>query len=148
MKRYLLFTFAQYEPSGGWNDFNSSYDSLERALVAAAKRDHSMERFQILDTKTWLIVADDVTGLYNKPSKVKPKVLQAIEAFGQYWATKAAVYHRVNDGHNRLVISMNHDADTLVVQYYDKTIAQANPSDLFGADGKPIIGQILAPTID
>lgn len=33
-KRYWLFTFAQYEPSGGMLDFAGSFDSLEQCMDA------------------------------------------------------------------------------------------------------------------
>lgn len=32
MNRYLLFTFDGYYPSGGWNDFQGSFDSIEEAV--------------------------------------------------------------------------------------------------------------------
>lgn len=34
MKRYLLFTGYNYYPSGGWDDFNSAWDTLEEAKDA------------------------------------------------------------------------------------------------------------------
>lgn len=33
MKRYLLFMYDQYYPSGGWGDFKGSFDTLEEALA-------------------------------------------------------------------------------------------------------------------
>jgi hypothetical protein len=35
MKRYLLFCYSQYYPSGGWNDFEGSFDTIEDAQNAA-----------------------------------------------------------------------------------------------------------------
>jgi len=29
MKRYLLFGYDQYYPSGGWTDYKGSFDSIE-----------------------------------------------------------------------------------------------------------------------
>ena len=66
MKRYLLFTFPTYVPAGGWNDFHSQHDCLSEALMAAAKREHSMNHFQIVDTQSAQIVADDITGIIKK----------------------------------------------------------------------------------
>ncbi len=35
MKRYLLFAGSCYYPSGGWSDFENSFDTLEEAVDAA-----------------------------------------------------------------------------------------------------------------
>jgi len=35
MKRYLLFAYESYYPSGGKNDEVGSYDTLEEAVAAA-----------------------------------------------------------------------------------------------------------------
>lgn len=32
MKRYALFEFDQYYPSGGWSDFVNSFDSVDEAV--------------------------------------------------------------------------------------------------------------------
>ena len=54
MKRFLLFTFDDYYPSGGWDDFTSAHDTEVEALVAAAnaKRDN----WQIVDTTIMMVV--------------------------------------------------------------------------------------------
>lgn len=31
MKRYLLFRFDRFYPTGGWNDFSAAYDTIEEA---------------------------------------------------------------------------------------------------------------------
>ncbi len=31
MKRFAAFSFGQYYPDGGWNDFVGTYDTLEEA---------------------------------------------------------------------------------------------------------------------
>lgn len=33
MKRYLVFSFDQYYPCGGWNDFKGSFDTYEEAYA-------------------------------------------------------------------------------------------------------------------
>lgn len=34
LKRYLLFCMYNYYPTGGWNDFSDSFDTLELAVEA------------------------------------------------------------------------------------------------------------------
>lgn len=31
LKRYLVFSYPDYYPGGGWNDFEGSFDTLEEA---------------------------------------------------------------------------------------------------------------------
>jgi hypothetical protein len=50
MKRYLLFSFDHYYPSGGWYDFDSSSDSYQE-LVDKAK-ELNQEYWHIVDTET------------------------------------------------------------------------------------------------
>ena len=33
LKRYMLFRFSTYYPSGGWNDFVASFDTLDEAVA-------------------------------------------------------------------------------------------------------------------
>jgi hypothetical protein len=47
MKRYLLFVFNGNYPSGGWNDFDGSFDNLKDAMKSAA--DTTFDNFQIVD---------------------------------------------------------------------------------------------------
>lgn len=55
MKQYLLFGFDQYYPSGGWNDFLDSFDSVEEATMDCHKYgDH--EYYQIVDSQTGDVV--------------------------------------------------------------------------------------------
>ncbi len=51
MKRYALFAGDQYYPSGGWDDFIGTYDSVEDALEAEAKRTRH-DWYQIVDLTT------------------------------------------------------------------------------------------------
>lgn len=48
MKRYLLFTFYTYYPSGGWDDFVGSYRTIEEARTEA----HGAQNWQIIDSDT------------------------------------------------------------------------------------------------
>lgn len=36
-KRYWLFSFDNYYPSGGMNDFNDSFETMEEAMALAVK---------------------------------------------------------------------------------------------------------------
>lgn len=33
MKRFLVFYYLDYYPSGGWNDFEDSFDTAEEAIA-------------------------------------------------------------------------------------------------------------------
>lgn len=61
MNRYLLFVFDRHSPAGGWNDFVGSLDSLESALLKA--NFYYTSRWQIVDTLTMQLVADDIAGI-------------------------------------------------------------------------------------
>ena len=51
MKKYLLFTFDRYYPSGGMYDLSGSFDTVEEAR-AAVKTDY----YQIVDKHTLEVV--------------------------------------------------------------------------------------------
>lgn len=52
MKRYLLFTGDNYYPSGGWDDFVDSFDSLPDALAALGAHGRKMDWFHVVDSHT------------------------------------------------------------------------------------------------
>ena len=52
MKRYLLFMYYDYYPSGGWNDFAGDYDTVEEALKVERNRDN----WHIVDTETMTVI--------------------------------------------------------------------------------------------
>lgn len=55
MKRFLLFAGYAYYPSGGWNDFHSSYDTQEEAsqkILSLIQHETSLEWFHIIDLET------------------------------------------------------------------------------------------------
>lgn len=56
MKRFLLFAFDAYYPSGGWSDFQGSFDTQQKAVnkVIEMRRDI----YQIVDAQTGQIVAE------------------------------------------------------------------------------------------
>lgn len=53
LKRFILFRCDYYYPSGGWNDFVGSFDTLEEANNIALKNFKSNnEWFHIIDLNT------------------------------------------------------------------------------------------------
>ena len=38
MKRYLVFSYAQFYPSGGWDDLDGRFDTVDEAVVFARKQ--------------------------------------------------------------------------------------------------------------
>lgn len=55
MKRYLLFAGSLYYPSGGWDDFIASFDTVDECVARAKTDPYSMDWWHILDTTTWQI---------------------------------------------------------------------------------------------
>ena len=51
MKKYILFGFDLYYPSGGLNDKLDSYDSMEELMQSLTYHDY--ERYQIVDRDSW-----------------------------------------------------------------------------------------------
>jgi hypothetical protein len=49
MKKYLLFLGDCYYPSGGWNDFQSSFDTIEEARAAVPP---NTDWWHIVDSET------------------------------------------------------------------------------------------------
>lgn len=57
MKRYALFAYDTYYPSGGWHDFLKSYASIEDALtVAKAEWAEHQRNFHIVDLQEGIIM--------------------------------------------------------------------------------------------
>jgi hypothetical protein len=52
MKRYLMFTFDTYYPSGGEGDFCGDFDSIQEAISAWKNQQFRREFCEILDTET------------------------------------------------------------------------------------------------
>lgn len=55
MKRYILFRFSNFYPSGGMNDVEGHYDTLEEAtdyVNECKEGDDWGEHYHILDTVT------------------------------------------------------------------------------------------------
>jgi hypothetical protein len=51
MKRYALFSFDQYYPKGGMEDFVGFFDTVHEARNVNIKR-----WYQIVDTSNWCVV--------------------------------------------------------------------------------------------
>lgn len=58
MKRYLVFAYDNYYPTGGWNDFNEDFDNLADAIVHADNlilvgvKPHRYDFADVVDTTT------------------------------------------------------------------------------------------------
>ena len=59
MKRFLVFAGDYYYPSGGWEDFVGSFDTLEAAKADAARRTANEG---ITGAIGWAQVVDSVSG--------------------------------------------------------------------------------------
>lgn len=69
MKRYLVFRSDYYYPSGGWNDFRTSVDTLEEAEKYPVA---GFDWMHIVDTQTMEIVAHyEAQGNYEGPNSWK-----------------------------------------------------------------------------
>jgi len=60
MNRFLLFAGSYYYPSGGWNDFVQSFESLESAKDYIITNVSGYDWIQIVDSKTEEIVFSKV----------------------------------------------------------------------------------------
>jgi hypothetical protein len=58
IKRYVVFAGSNFYPRGGWDDFQSSHDSLEEALAAPRRGDW----FQVVDLTTGGILESGQNG--------------------------------------------------------------------------------------
>lgn len=61
MKRYLVFGYDQYYPSGGWNDFKADFDTQEDAEEFAKDlvQTRHWDYYDVVDTYCKCIVADN-----------------------------------------------------------------------------------------
>jgi hypothetical protein len=53
MKKYLLFQYNEYEPSGGWYDLHGDFENIEDAKAAIVK-----DGWHIVDIELQEIVFD------------------------------------------------------------------------------------------
>jgi hypothetical protein len=60
MKRFLLFTFDTYYPSGGWSDFKGSFDTEAEALHAY--NNPSEDKYGYAHNEQWFHIVDGDTG--------------------------------------------------------------------------------------
>lgn len=52
MKRYLLFIIEEYYPSGGWNDLEAGFDTLEEVKQAVEQLEPCHHQwYDIVDTE-------------------------------------------------------------------------------------------------
>ena len=95
MKRFLLFSFDQHYPNGGWSDFVGSFDSQVEALQKAATDKSDWK--QIVDSETSEIVWEnerigDETEDIRRQRQAELNAAQAGRAMleaahGQVWST-------------------------------------------------------------
>lgn len=52
MKRYLLFKGAEFYPSGGWDDFEGDYETIQEAK----DNTQDCDWWQIVDTQTGSVI--------------------------------------------------------------------------------------------
>lgn len=70
MKKYALFTFDVYYPSGGMKDLYGFYDTIEEAkkdLFTEDEHFRHRDLYQIVDTTTWKTVEDGVVEECSSP---------------------------------------------------------------------------------
>jgi hypothetical protein len=61
LKRYLLFSYVDYYPCGGWNDFEDSFDDLDKAKAAAMECLSDSEYIDLIDSETGEDMAATIT---------------------------------------------------------------------------------------
>jgi hypothetical protein len=64
MKRFLLFTFAEYYPSGGWNDFAGDFDTAENAIRHIPKDNRN--NLQLIDSETGIEIPIETCPICGK----------------------------------------------------------------------------------
>lgn len=55
-KRFLLFQYDQYYPSGGWSDLSGSFNTVEEARICAKKELRTTN--EVIDLETGYVVWD------------------------------------------------------------------------------------------
>ena len=56
MKRFLVFAFDQYYPTGGWDDLVDSCHTVEEARVVGEGTRKRYDEYQIVDTESGEVV--------------------------------------------------------------------------------------------
>jgi hypothetical protein len=77
MKRYILFGYEQYYPSGGMNDYIGDYDTVSEALMFLEELDKDEDKpecYHIYDIKLDKTVLDGYDD--DDESKYDPNVFQ------------------------------------------------------------------------
>lgn len=61
MKRFLVFTGCHYYPSGGWDDYDKNFDTIEEAMDYLTNTiPDSFDWWQIVDLQTGVKVKEDL----------------------------------------------------------------------------------------
>lgn len=78
MKKYILFSFNEYYPGGGWRDCLGLFDTVMEAVEYEQAMESRWDVVQVVDLETWEVVyADNPFYLDPKnnpvfPSNIKP----------------------------------------------------------------------------
>ncbi len=56
MKKYLVFAGSTYYPMGGWNDFRTSFHSIDEAKNYLLDTQKQYDWYHIIDSETYRIV--------------------------------------------------------------------------------------------
>jgi hypothetical protein len=56
MKRFLLFSYDDYYPCGGWNDFDGDFDTVEAAKEYVLAQPYKSDAYTVVDTTTKQVV--------------------------------------------------------------------------------------------
>ena len=64
MKKYAIFMYDNYDPSGGWNDFVKSFETLHEAIKHTITYNGYCDLFDIVDlNKQKMVISGDIMGL-------------------------------------------------------------------------------------
>lgn len=62
MKRYLLFAGEAYYPSGGWSDYEGSFDTVEEAILKQEQlKNRGQPWYHIVDIETEKVIYEEYT---------------------------------------------------------------------------------------
>jgi len=59
LKRFLVFTYANYYPGGGWTDFRGSFDTIREAALFLVEYHDDSDNLDIVDLQTGAVIHTD-----------------------------------------------------------------------------------------
>lgn len=75
MKRFLLFAFEHYYPSGGLLDVVGSYDTAEEAIEALERAGTRCDERYVLDREQWRIIHGEPPKEYDQKTNTYTPIL-------------------------------------------------------------------------